>query len=119
VAVVSVVVAAVVAAATAVDSAAVASNVGKPGVRPGTKNAAEKRKKEVLRQKRQKEKVERRQQRQSDRQDRGPLGPDEDPDLAGIVPGPQPIEGVPGGSSPEPVPSVDSAITSTESTGPT
>jgi hypothetical protein len=114
-----VVVVAVVAAATAVDSAAVASNVGKPGVRPGTKNAAEKRKKEVLRQKRQKEKVERRQQRQSDRQDRGPLGPDEDPDLAGIVPGPQPIEGVPGGSSPEPVPSVDSAITSTESTGPT
>jgi hypothetical protein len=64
-------------------------------VRPGTKNAAEKRKKEVLRQKRQKEKAERRQQRQSDRTDRGSLDPDEDPDLAGIVPGPQPIEGVP------------------------
>ena len=73
--------------------AAVASNVGRPGVRPGTKNAAEKRKKEVLRQKRQKEKAECRQQRHSDREDRGPLGPDEDPDLAGIVPGPQPTEG--------------------------
>jgi hypothetical protein len=101
--------AAVVAAATAVVSAADASNVGKPGVRPGTKNAAEKRKKEVLRQKRQKEKVERRQQRQSDRQDRGPLDPDEDPDLAGIVPGPQPIEGVPEGSPPETAEQVASA----------
>ncbi|HEY5282053.1 MAG TPA: hypothetical protein VIM14_04620 [Polyangia bacterium] len=60
-------------------------------MRPGTKNAAEKRKKEVLRQKRQKEKAERRQQRHSDREERGPLGPDDDPDLAGIVPGPQPI----------------------------
>jgi hypothetical protein len=76
-------------------------------VRPGTKNAAEKRKKEVLRQKRQKEKVERRQQRQSDRQDRGPLDPDEDPDLAGIVPGPQPIEGVTDGAPPEPAVSAD------------
>jgi hypothetical protein len=82
-------------AVIAVDLAAAVSSVGKPGVRPGTKNAAEKRKKEVLRQKRQKEKAERRLQRQSDRTDRGPLDPDEDPDLAGIVPGPQPIEGVP------------------------
>ena len=60
-------------------------------MRPGTKNAAEKRKKEVLRQKWQKEKAERRQQRQSERPGLNPLDPDEDPDLAGIVPGPQPI----------------------------
>jgi hypothetical protein len=99
--------AAAVAVATVVVSAAVASNVGSPGVRPGTKNAAEKRKKEVLRQKRQKEKAERRQQRQSDRTDRGSLDPDEDPDLAGIVPGPQPIEGVPDGTPPEPTDSVE------------
>jgi hypothetical protein len=60
-------------------------------VRPGTKNAAEKRKKEILRQKWQKEKAERRQQRQSERSGLNPLDPDEDPDIAGIVPGPQPI----------------------------
>jgi hypothetical protein len=64
-------------------------------VRPGTKNAAEKRKKEILRQKRQAEKLERRQQRHQDRETRLSLGSDEDPDLAGIVPGPQPIEQLP------------------------
>jgi hypothetical protein len=61
-------------------------------VKPGTKNAAEKRKKEINRQKWQAEKAERRQQRLVDRNTRASLNPDEDPDLAGIVPGPQPIE---------------------------
>jgi hypothetical protein len=93
----------VAAAAIAVASAADASSVGRTGVRPGTKNAAEKRKKEVLRQKRQKEKAERRLQRQSGHTDRGSLDPDEDPDLAGIVPGPQPIEGVTEDTPPESV----------------
>jgi len=65
-------------------------------VRPGTKNAAEKRKKEILRQKRQAEKIERRQQRHQEREVRLSLGSDEDPDLAGIVPGPQPLEPLPG-----------------------
>jgi hypothetical protein len=60
-------------------------------VKPGTNNAAEKRRKEVTRQKRQKEKAERRQQRQSERQTHDPLGPEDDPDIAGIVPGPQPL----------------------------
>jgi hypothetical protein len=92
--------------AIAVDSAAVESNAGRPGVRPGTKNAAEKRKKEILRQKRQKEKAERRQQRHSDRDEHGPLDPDEDPDLAGIVPGPQPIEGSTEGEDIAAVPAV-------------
>lgn len=60
-------------------------------MRPGTKNAAEKRKKEVLRQKWQKEKAERRQQRQGEKLERSSLDPEDDPDLAGIVPGPQPV----------------------------
>jgi hypothetical protein len=59
-------------------------------VRPGTKNAAEKRKKEIDRKKWQAEKAERRHQRQIEREARAASGSDEDPDLAGIVPGPQP-----------------------------
>jgi len=59
-------------------------------VRPGTNNAAEKRKKEISRQKRRQEKAERKQQRDAERQSRTTLGPEEDPDIAGIVPGPQP-----------------------------
>jgi hypothetical protein len=59
-------------------------------VKPGTNNAAEKRRREVNRQKWQQEKASRKQQRQAEREARGALGPDEDPDLIGIVPGPQP-----------------------------
>jgi hypothetical protein len=48
-----------------------------------------KRKKELDREKWQKEKAERKAQRQREKNERG--GPDgEDPDIAGIVPGPQP-----------------------------
>jgi hypothetical protein len=50
----------------------------------------EKRKKELARRERQKQKNERRDIRDRERADR-PVGePGEDPDLAGIVPGPQP-----------------------------
>ena len=56
-------------------------------MRPGTKNAAEKRKKEIDRKKWQAEKAERRQQRQLEREARAASGSDEDPDLEGIVPG--------------------------------
>ena len=56
----------------------------------GTNNAAEKRRKEISRLKRQREKAERRQQRQAERETRAVEDPDEDPDIAGIVPGPQP-----------------------------
>jgi hypothetical protein len=59
-------------------------------VKPGTNNPAEKRRKEASRQKRQQEKAERKQQRQAERKARVVLDPDEDPDIAGIVPGPQP-----------------------------
>ena len=59
-------------------------------MKPGTNNPAEKRRKEVQRQKWQREKAERRQQRQIEKQERGSANPEEDPDLAGIVPGPQP-----------------------------
>lgn len=54
------------------------------------KNAQEKRKKELGRQQYQKEKAERLVRRQQERERRGQLGPEEDPDIAGIVPGPQP-----------------------------
>jgi hypothetical protein len=47
-----------------------------------------KRKKELEREKWQKEKAERKAQRQREKADRQPG--DEDPDIAGIVPGPQP-----------------------------
>ena len=59
-------------------------------MRPATKNAAEKRKKEIDRKQWQAEKAERRQQRQLAREARAAAGDEEDPDLAGIVPGPQP-----------------------------
>jgi hypothetical protein len=58
-------------------------------VRAGAKNAFEKRKKELSRLKRQQEKAERKQQRLAERQTRSS---DEDPDIAGIVPGPQPTQ---------------------------
>jgi hypothetical protein len=61
-------------------------------VRAGAKNAFEKRKKELSRLKRQQEKAERKQQRLAERQTRSSDDPDEDPDIAGIVPGPQPTQ---------------------------
>lgn len=71
------------------------------------KNAQEKRKKELGRQQWQKEKAERLLRRQQERDMRGQLGPDEDPDIAGIVPGPQPTEQPDGPEAPsasEPTP---------------
>jgi hypothetical protein len=61
-------------------------------VKFGTNKAAEKRRKEAIRLKRQREKAERKQQRQAEREQRAPSAPDEDPDIAGIVPGPQPTQ---------------------------
>jgi len=50
-----------------------------------------KRQKEITRLKKQQEKIERRNQRHRERDDRlSASGADEDPDIAGIVPGPQP-----------------------------
>ena len=73
------------------ETAAAGRNVGSLSVKPGTKNAAEKRRKEIDRLKWQKLKAEKRQQRQSEKDARALDNPDEDPDLIGIVPGPQPI----------------------------
>ena len=50
-----------------------------------------KRSKERARQEKQREKDAERLQRRKERDARGPLDPNEDPDIAGIVPGPQPI----------------------------
>jgi hypothetical protein len=49
-----------------------------------------KRQKERARQERQREKERDRQQRRNERANRGPNQEGEDPDIAGIVPGPQP-----------------------------
>jgi hypothetical protein len=49
-----------------------------------------KRQKELARQNKQKEKAIRRQQRKEEKANRQPGDEGEDPDLAGIVPGPQP-----------------------------
>lgn len=59
------------------------------GVSSGPFRPADKRKREILREKRQQEKGERCQQRQQERHERAPVDSDEDPDLVGIVPGPQ------------------------------
>jgi hypothetical protein len=50
-----------------------------------------KRLKEKARQEKQQDKAQRREQRRDEKKNRAPLAPGEDPDLAGIVPGPQPI----------------------------
>ena len=51
-----------------------------------------KRIKELHRQDKQKDKVQRREQRRKEKEGRPvQLGPEEDPDIAGIVPGPQPV----------------------------
>jgi hypothetical protein len=49
-----------------------------------------KRQKELRRDEKRKEKDARRAERDRERQQHGPRPPDEDPDIAGIVPGPQP-----------------------------
>ena len=53
-------------------------------------NPFEKRQKEVARREKQKKKAERKEIRDRERADRPVTDPDEDPDIAGIVPGPQP-----------------------------
>ena len=53
-------------------------------------NPFEKRKKEFARKERQKKKAERREIRDRERAERPPTDTEEDPDIAGIVPGPQP-----------------------------
>ena len=56
-----------------------------------TRSTFKKRQKEMARQQRQQDKQARRLQRKKERQDSvGPGVPDEDPDIAGIQPGPQP-----------------------------
>jgi hypothetical protein len=51
-----------------------------------------KRQREILRKEQQAEKAARRAERKALKDERGPVEPGEDPDLAGIVPGPQPRE---------------------------
>lgn len=50
-----------------------------------------KRLKEKARQEKQQDKALKRQQRKVERNNREPTNPGEDPDIAGIVPGPQPL----------------------------
>jgi hypothetical protein len=50
-----------------------------------------KRKRETDLKQRQQEKISQRAQRQKDRENRGPAAEGEDPDIAGIIPGPQPV----------------------------
>jgi len=54
---------------------------------------ATKRQKEAARREKHQKKEERREQRKKEKAERGsqPLAPGEDPDIAGIVPGPQPL----------------------------
>jgi hypothetical protein len=54
------------------------------------KATAEKRARERARQERQRAKAEKRATRRAEKLDRGPRSEGEDPDIAGIVPGPQP-----------------------------
>ncbi|HVU91885.1 MAG TPA: hypothetical protein VHC23_06610 [Jatrophihabitans sp.] len=53
-------------------------------------NPFEKRKKELARKDKQKRKAERRDERAREKAERGTAEGEEDPDIAGIVPGPQP-----------------------------
>jgi hypothetical protein len=50
-----------------------------------------KRQKEAARRRKQQEKEQKRAERAAERKDRPELGEGEDPDIAGIVPGPQPL----------------------------
>ncbi len=56
-----------------------------------TNPSIQKRQKERERQERQRAKAEKRKQRKDDKTTRGPAEEGVDPDIAGIVPGPQPI----------------------------
>ena len=91
-------------------AAAVEGSVGRKSVKPFNKSAAEKRKKEISRQQWQKEKAERLLQRQQERERRGTLEPGEDPDIAGIVPGPQPPPDEKVGIVPGPQPPPDEKV---------
>ena len=53
--------------------------------------SVKKRQKEMARLERQRDKATKREQRRADKQARGTSDVNEDPDLAGIVPGPQPL----------------------------
>ncbi len=55
-----------------------------------SKQGADKRNKERARQQKQREKAAERVARKNEKDARGPRPPGEDPDIAGIVPGPQP-----------------------------
>jgi hypothetical protein len=56
-----------------------------------SRSTFKKRQKEMARQQRQQDKMARRLQKRQERQEAGEAGPpDEDPDIAGIQPGPQP-----------------------------
>ena len=54
--------------------------------------SANKRLKEKARQDRQRDKAQQREQRKIEKDNRPVAAPGEDPDIAGIIPGPQPIE---------------------------
>ena len=56
-----------------------------------TRHGASKRQKERRREEKRKDKEVRRVERKTTSDERGPLGEGEDPDLVGIVPGPQPL----------------------------
>jgi len=60
--------------------------VGKPG-----RATQEKKRRERKKQEKRQEKLERRDIRKSEKKDRLPGEEEEDPDIAGIVPGPQPV----------------------------
>lgn len=59
-------------------------------MRGKSSNTFEKRRKELARKEKQRQKEERRQQRERERAARPAGQGDEDPDIAGIIPGPQP-----------------------------
>ena len=54
--------------------------------------SANKRLKEKARQDRQRDKAQQREQRKIEKDNRPQAAPGEDPDIAGIIPGPQPVE---------------------------
>ena len=53
--------------------------------------SVKKRQKELARQEHQRDKAERKEQRKTEKERKVDGAPEEDPDLAGIVPGPQPV----------------------------
>jgi hypothetical protein len=74
-------------------AAAVAAIVAIDGERRVPNPSVNKRLKERQRQDRQREKAERKRQRRDEKATRPDVAPGEDPDIAGIVPGPQPPPG--------------------------